>query len=239
MWGTRANVPIKHLHRSIRRFHEIVHGVDIPGLWKSMNETARQALELLRGVKSVAMSTVSDGFPAVRIVDVMMVDEEGLYFVTARGKPLYRQLVNEGRAAVCGMDERYVTARVIGGIEKCGNRKLLDKIFDLNPILRSLYPGEKREILEVFRIGSGKGEIFDLSSHPPARRRFSFGGESVRPAGYLITEDCTACGACMDVCPVSVIVEGEPYVINAENCLECGACGEICPAGAVRESEGF
>ncbi len=51
---------------------------------------------------------------------------------------------------------------------------------------------------------------------------------------YVISDDCTMCGACQDVCPVEAISEGEPkYVINAETCTDCGMCADECPVEAI------
>jgi ferredoxin len=42
-------------------------------------------------------------------------------------------------------------------------------------------------------------------------------------------EECTACGACAEVCPVEAITIEDVAVINEEECTECGACVEECP----------
>ena len=49
---------------------------------------------------------------------------------------------------------------------------------------------------------------------------------------YKITEECIACGACAEACPVNAIAEGDIYSINADECIECGACAEACPVSA-------
>ena len=50
---------------------------------------------------------------------------------------------------------------------------------------------------------------------------------------YKINDDCIACGACADECPVGCISEGDDkYEINADECIECGACAEACPVAA-------
>lgn len=50
---------------------------------------------------------------------------------------------------------------------------------------------------------------------------------------YRITDDCHACGACLESCPNQAIVEGARYHIDPEKCEECGTCFDVCPAGAV------
>jgi len=204
-----------------------------------MHKTTRRAFKLLREVKSVAFASVNSGEPAVRIADVMLVEEDGLYSLTARGKPYYNQLREKPKLAVCGMDRNYVSVRVVGDIRFCDHRNAVDRIFEHNPMMNDLYPGEKRDILEAFHMYRGKGEIFDLSIEPPKRKRFAFGGEKVNPPGYRITAKCTACGICLESCPVGVIVEGDVYRIDGGRCLECGRCAEVCPEDAVEPAQGM
>ena len=53
---------------------------------------------------------------------------------------------------------------------------------------------------------------------------------------YVITDDCTACGTCMETCPSEAIKEGEKYCIDPELCIDCGACVDTCPAEAIVEA---
>ncbi|MBI3668084.1 MAG: 4Fe-4S dicluster domain-containing protein [Acidobacteria bacterium] len=57
---------------------------------------------------------------------------------------------------------------------------------------------------------------------------------------YMITDECTACGVCPQVCPNNAIWEAAPiFHINTWLCTEClgfaGApqCVEVCSANAV------
>ncbi|OQA00376.1 MAG: Ferredoxin [Bacteroidetes bacterium ADurb.Bin408] len=50
---------------------------------------------------------------------------------------------------------------------------------------------------------------------------------------YKISEDCTACGSCIDECPVEAISEGDIYKIDPEICTDCGSCADVCPVEAI------
>lgn len=59
-----------------------------------------------------------------------------------------------------------------------------------------------------------------------------------------ITDECIACGACEDECPVNAISEGdEYYVIDPNVCVECEGhydtpqCVEVCPSDAIVKVE--
>jgi ferredoxin len=47
-----------------------------------------------------------------------------------------------------------------------------------------------------------------------------------------ITDECTACGACLETCPTGSIEEGEKYKVN-DTCTDCLACVDSCPTGAI------
>ena len=53
---------------------------------------------------------------------------------------------------------------------------------------------------------------------------------------YVITDACTACGACKGNCPVECISEGSPkFKIDQDTCIQCGVCVENCPAEAIKD----
>lgn len=197
-----------------------------------------EELKFLRKIKSVAFATMEDGKPCNRIIDVMLIEDDKIYFLTARGKAFYRQIKSNPYVALVGMDEIYKTVRVSGPV-KAVDRSYVDKIFEANPMMNDLYAGEKRDILDAFCIFKGVGEIFDLSTVKPTRKRFSFGGEEIRRSGFEITEDCVACGICKESCPENAIEEGAIYQIDGDRCLECGRCNEACPHNSIKPPVGF
>ena len=108
-----------------------------------------QLFKILREIKSVSFATISGRMPRVRIIDVMLVEDEKIYFLTTRGKPFYKQLLEGGIVAAPGMTPAYLVVRLNGQIRQV-ERKWLDRIFEANTMMNDLYPGEKRDILEAF-----------------------------------------------------------------------------------------
>ncbi len=192
-------------------------------------------LQILRDIKDVSFATVDDaGNPQVRIIDVMLVENEKLYFVVSRGKEFYQQLMQRPMVAVTTLTPDFKSVRIQGQVQK-EDVSWLAKVFQENPSLNSIYPGQSRYILDVFSIFKGTGELFDLSVHPIHRESFAFGGEVIRPKGFFIESTCTQCGICKQNCPIGCIGKGAPYVIDAAHCLHCGLCYENCPAHAIRK----
>lgn len=67
---------------------------------------AERCLQILREIKDVSFATVDDkGMPQIRIIDIMLVEGEKVYFCTARGKDFYAQLMRDGNVAVTGMNK--------------------------------------------------------------------------------------------------------------------------------------
>lgn len=55
---------------------------------------------------------------------------------------------------------------------------------------------------------------------------------------YVIAEPCIGVKdhACVDVCPVECIYEGEDQLyIHPDECIDCGACEPECPVTAIFE----
>ena len=200
---------------------------------------AEKCLKMLREIKDVSFATVDEnGAPQVRIIDVILVDEGALYFCTSRGKDFHAQLMRDGRVAVTGLNKNWQMVRLNGRTRRLENsREWIDRIFEANPSMNSIYPGESRYILDAFCIDEGEMEFFDLGTEPINRESFTLGSAQAKPKGFFITDRCIGCGICAANCPQQCISEGTPYVIAQEHCLHCGLCHENCPAGAVVRRE--
>ncbi len=186
---------------------------------------------------TVAATTDYKGLPVTCVIDMMYCDENGLYFLTAKGKNFYKRLIEKEYIALSGMkgkDTMHCTAISVRGKVREIGTDMLPLIFEKNPYMSEIYPTKESALaLTVFCIYEGNGEWFDLSKKPIERDSFSFGNAEKSRYGYYINDNCSACGACLTVCPQSCIELSEKAVIKENNCLHCGNCMNVCPVGAV------
>ena len=196
---------------------------------------------LVEQIHTTIVATVDDeGLPVTAAIDMMDCDENGLYFLTAKGKSFYDRLVKRrflALTAIKGEDTMSSVALSIRGkVRNLGYEKI-PELFEKNPYMYEIYPTEESmQALTVFQIYEGTGEWFDLSKKPIERASLTFGGSQKKEEGYFITDACIGCGSCAAVCPQQCIdTSGIPHVIRQENCLHCGNCMTACPVSAVEK----
>ena len=198
---------------------------------------AAWCLRFLRAIRDLAFATIDEeGLPSVRIIDVMAVTNDRLYFLAPRGKAFHADVMREGYVSMVGQTPDYRTCRLRGTVVRPPDEEqheLVDTLFELNPGMDVIYPDDKRYICDVFYVADGEGEYFDLGQKPVFRRSFTIGQGKGTTKTYLITDECIECGTCAASCPEGCIREGSPYVIDQEHCIRCGLCIEVCPADAV------
>lgn len=191
---------------------------------------------LVEEFHSTTVATIgSDGHPQTRVIDMMLYDKQGIYFLTAKGKAFYTQLMEQGFIAVSATKEkRAISLR--GKIKNIGGEKL-NEIFEKNTYMQEIYPGDTRSALEVFHLYEAEGEYFDISN--PAhieRARILIGDAEPVRCGYFVGKDCIGCKLCYSVCPQKCIdISQKPVVIDQNHCLHCGRCAEICPRQAIQK----
>ena len=194
---------------------------------------------LVDEIHTTIVATVDDEcLPVTAAIDMMDCDENGLYFLTAKGKSFYERLIKRGflaLTAIKGEDTMSsVAVSVRGKVRELGYDRI-PELFEKNPYMHEIYPTEESmHALTVFQIYEGTGEWFDLSKKPIERDSFTFGNAQKKEEGYFITDACIGCESCTAVCPQQCIDSGNiPHVIRQENCLHCGNCMTACPVGAV------
>lgn len=189
---------------------------------------------LVEQIHSTTVATIGeDGHPQTRIIDIMLWDEKGVYFLTAKGKAFYKQLMEQKYIALSATKDKLAIS--LRGYVKNIHKEKLHEIFEKNTYMKKIYPEDTREALEVFWLYQADGEYFDISnpSHI-VRDSIVIGKESEPKIAYSVTEKCIGCKLCYSVCPQKCInINMIPVAINPHHCLHCGRCVEICPKKAI------
>lgn len=107
--------------------------------------TEKEILNILqKEIHSTVFATIdSEGLPQTCVIDIMLADENGLYFLTARGKSFYDRLMDRPFVAISGMKGgdtlSTVAISVRGSVQNIGKERL-DEIFAKNPYMAKIYP---------------------------------------------------------------------------------------------------
>ena len=194
-------------------------------------------LKKMELVGVLAFATVdSEGAPQIRNISAIHYEPDTLYFFTARGKNFCKELMEDGRVQILAYTKYKEMIRLSGkayAVAENEQKKWMDIIFEEQPYLANVYPGDTREIGIIFCIDKAEVEYFNLGVNPIFRETYILGNASVKEKGYYITESCIGCGTCMKHCPQKCIEKETPFVIRQEHCLHCGNCYENCPVKAV------
>ena len=201
---------------------------------------AKTCLQKLQYVGVLAFATV-DGYgnPQIRNISAIHYEPDAMYFFTAKGKDFCKELLADGRVQVLGYTKYKEMIRLSAkavSVPETDLLKWIDTIFDEQPYLSNVYPGDTRKLAGiVFQITDAEIEYFNLGVNPIFRESYVIGNGNISPKGYCITGSCVGCGTCLKNCPQRCIEPGEPYRIKQEHCLHCGNCYEVCPVKAVEK----
>ena len=191
---------------------------------------------LVDEIHSTTVATIgADGHPQTRIIDMMYYDEDGIYFLTAKGKEFYTQLTEQQFIAISATKNK-IAISFRGKVKNIG-KKNLDIMFEKNPYMKEIYPGNTKEALEVFCLYDAQGEYFDISNPSKIVRDTIIIGEiNDIHTGYFVKEGCIGCKLCYSVCPQKCIdISSIPVIINQTHCLHCGRCAEVCPKQCIKK----
>ena len=199
---------------------------------------AQTCLKKLGYVGVLSFATVdNEGNPHVRNISAIHYEEEAIYFFTARGKDFCKELLETKKVQVLGYTMYKEMIRLTGTVKPAPaeeQAKWRDLIFEEQPYLANVYPGNTRNIGIIFYIRDISIEYFNLGVSPIFRESYTIGNGKIAPKGYWITDACISCGKCVRICPQKAIEKGSPSIIHQEHCLHCGNCFENCPVSAIK-----
>lgn len=138
---------------------------------------------LTKDIHSTVFATNDkDGRPHTCVIDIMLCDDCSIYFLTSKGKDFYDRLNNQLFVSISGMKGTDTLSTIVvsvrGKVRELGNG-LVGEVFQQNSYLEKIYPTfASREMLTVYQLYEGEGELFDLRQQPPFHQSFAFGGST-------------------------------------------------------------
>lgn len=134
---------------------------------------------IVNHIHTVVVATVDDeGLPVTCVIDMMDYDQDGLYFLTNKGKNFYDRLVARkylSLSATNGKPTMECTAVTVAGKVREVSSDELVQLMDKNPYMYELYPTEERRAtLRAFQIYDGSGNLYELGEKPPRQTYFEF-----------------------------------------------------------------
>lgn len=195
-------------------------------------------LKKMQMVGVLAFATVDqEGAPQIRNISAIHYEENAIYFYTARGKNFCKELLEDGRVQILCYTRFKEMIRMSAkayAVDDDEQIRWREKIFEEQPYLANVYPGDTREIGIIFCIDHAEVEYFNLGVNPIFRDTYVLGEAQITEKGYVIADSCIGCSTCVRNCPQGCIEEGKPFRINQNHCLHCGNCYEKCPVKAVK-----
>lgn len=201
----------------------------------TMEEVREKAFSLIGQIQYIPAATVNHGQPENRILDFNRLSDGELYFMTSRGKPTYAQLSARPELVLNTLIDRRYSLRLRAWVSEVTDPAIWDEFFARNPGTKLMYR-KNLDIVALFKLTSGEGEVFHLYEAERIRRmRFAFGGKKPLPMTYHISEACIGCGICQENCVEQVIYQGGDgkYHIREMDCDDCGICYTKCPSAGT------
>ena len=93
---------------------------------------------LVEEFHSTTVATLGeDGHLQTRVIDMMHYEDDGVYFLTARGKAFYQQLMEQKYIAVSATKDKKAIS-LCGKVKNIDSEKL-DILFEKNPYMKQIY----------------------------------------------------------------------------------------------------
>ena len=123
-----------------------------------------KAMTFIDHHKEVALATISDGEPRLRVFQVMKRDKETLYFATSTKAKVYKQLRQDSRIEILSSgDNQYV--RMSGRANFNIDSAIEKEIYDNNQILHTLC--DDQNDIVYFKLNADEVEYYNMNVNPP------------------------------------------------------------------------
>lgn len=127
----------------------------------------KNVIDFLKKSQIQYLATVGlDGKPKVRPFQFMMEEGGKLYFCTSNDKKVFKEIKNQSWVEFCACGENFSWIRLNGKAVFSDDLNIKSKIFDISPIVKSIYETPDNPLFEAFYLDDASATIADLSGQP-------------------------------------------------------------------------
>lgn len=132
-----------------------------------MSNALHDIVEILSEAPMCFLATVSDNKPHVWPFQYQFEKDGKLWFCTAKGKDVYKQMEVNPYIEICAVKSDTTTLRLSGKVLLEDNMEVKERILAEQPLIRNIYGTADNLGFTSFCIAHGHYVIFDLCGNPP------------------------------------------------------------------------
>jgi uncharacterized pyridoxamine 5'-phosphate oxidase family protein len=108
-----------------------------------------------------------DNRPKVRPFQFMLERDGKLFFCTSNLKEVYSEMMLNNDVEICVSSPKFEWMRLSGSVCFVNDLIIKQAIFEISPLVKSIYKSPENPIFEVFYLKDAKAVIADFSGNPP------------------------------------------------------------------------
>lgn len=157
------------MNQFLRGIHQDLSDSDI--LWgltdrSTQEEICEKAFQIMTERQYMTVSTVNDGHPESRVIDLQRLKDGRVMFITSRRKPFYQQLLKCPEVVACLPIDSWYMLRVRAFVKEVSDDQTIrDEYFASNPGTKRMYRNNL-SVVAFFLLEKGEGGVV-----PPIRQR--------------------------------------------------------------------
>jgi pyridoxamine 5'-phosphate oxidase len=136
--------------------------------------TREEVLAFVNENPDFALATMDGNVPHVRTLMLHKANSDGIYFMVAKFKDVYRQLSLNPNVELC-FHTKEVQLRISGQVESLDRDLDLKKeVLEARPFMKSWIEQTGLKAMAVFRLSSGKATVWQLTKETEPKSYFDF-----------------------------------------------------------------
>jgi uncharacterized pyridoxamine 5'-phosphate oxidase family protein len=125
----------------------------------------KEIIDFLKQNQNQCLATIGlDGKPKVRPFLFMFERDGKIFFCTSNKKEVYKEIKQNHFVELCAITEDMSWLRLQGTVVFSNQLKDKEKVFEVSPLVKSIYKNPENPDFEVFYLDKVKAHVSDLNN---------------------------------------------------------------------------